>query len=217
MIEILGHIANFLYTFGSSFKNQLYLRLSFIIAAILEIIFAFLFIKGEPIWTIIIWSFPMMLINGYYFYRILQERKELYLTPEEEKIFYKSFSYIDKRYFKKILNLGKKINLKKDDLIIEEQVETEYFYLIYEGIAEVKLNGNLITYISDGIFIGEMSFLTSSKPKASVFAKTDMVLYRWNKDEMQIEKNKDRDFDNAVNAVLSNDLVAKIDRINSGG
>lgn len=217
MIELLGHIANFLYTFGSSFKNQLYLRLSFIVAAVLEIIFAFFLIKGEPIWTIIIWSFPMMIINGFYFYKLLIEKKELYLTPEEEKIYFKSFSFIDKKYFKRILNLSNKVDLKKDEQIVEEHKETDYFYLIIEGIAEVKLNGNLITYISDGILIGEMSFLTDSKPKASVFSKTEMSLYRWDKKVIKELMQKDRYFENAINAVLSNDLVAKIDRINSAG
>lgn len=215
MIEILGHLANFLYTFGSSFKKQIYLRFSFIVAAIMEIIYAFFVVKNEPLWTIIIWSIPMMFINGYYFYKLLMERNELILTPEEEKIYNKNFSFIDKKYFKKILNLADRINFTKNDMLIEEKKESEYFYLFFNGLAKVKLNGNIIAYLEEGSFVGEMGFLNNSKSSASVFANSDAVVYRWNKKLIKELMSKDRQLENSINAVLSNALIGKIDKINS--
>lgn len=214
LIEIFGHIANFLYTAGSSFKNQIYLRISFVFAALFEIYFSYFYIEGQPIWATIIWSVPLLLINLYYFIRLLQEKKQLHLTPQEEKIYFKSFSYIDKQYFKKILDKAKWVDFEKDVLIVEENKNIEYFYLIFEGIASVTVQDNLVTYITDGVFIGEMSFLTNSIPKASVKSNTKITVLRWDKKEMLNFMEKDRDIENAVKAVLSNDLVAKIERLN---
>ena len=214
IVDIFGHASEFLYTAGSSFKNQIYLRISFVFAAIFELYFGFFRIEGEPIWSIIVWSVPFMLINLYYFIRLLQEKKQLHLSPEEEKIYFKSFSYIDKQFFKKIFDKAKKVEFDLNDIIIEENKKLEYFYLITEGIASVSLNNKFITFITEGIFIGEMSFLTNSNPKATVSANTKISLLRWDKAEMLEFMEKDRDIENAVKAVLSNDLVAKIERLN---
>jgi hypothetical protein len=213
--EIFGHLANFLYTAGSSFKNQIYLRLSFVFAAMFEIYFAYFHIEGEPIWSIILWSIPLMLINLYYFIKIYKDRQQLYLTPEEEKIYYKCFSYIEKQFFKKILDKSKKIEFNKDIILVEENKQIEYFYLIVEGIASISVQDKFVTYVSDGIFIGEMSFLTNSIPKATVKAETKLSVLRWDKDEMLKYMEKDRDIENAIKVILSNDLVAKIERLNA--
>ncbi len=212
--DVIGHISNFLYTAGSSFKNQLYLRLSFVFAAIFEIYYGFYHIAGEPLWTLIVWAIPLLFINLYYFVKLMSEKKSLYLDPKEEKIYYKSFSYIDKQYFKKILDKSKWITVEEKEVIVKENSALEYFYLIYDGIASISLNEKFITFISEGIFIGEMSFLTSSSPKATVTSNTKMTLLRWDKEEMLEMMEKDRDIENAVKAVLSNDLVAKIERLN---
>lgn len=213
-IEIIGHIANFLYTAGSSFKSQIYLRLAFVLAACFEIYYGFYSVEGQILWTLVVWAVPLLLINAFYFIKLMNESKSLFLTPEEERIYYKSFSYIDKQLFKKILDKSKWINLEEKEIIIKENTKLEYFYLINEGIASISLNNKFITFITEGIFIGEMSFLTNSLPKASVICNTKMKLLKWDKEEMLQLMEKDRDFENAVKAVLSNDLVAKIERLN---
>jgi len=212
--DAIGHVANFLYTAGSTFKNQMYLRLSFVFAAMFELYFGFNAVEDKPLWTMIIWSIPLLLINAYYFIKLMNENKKLHLDPKEEKIYYKSFSYIDKQYFKKILDKSKWITLEDNEVIIKENTKLEYFYLIYDGIATISLNDKFITFITEGIFIGEMSFLTNSLPKASVYCNTKMTLLQWNKEEMLQMMEKDRDIENAVKAVLSNDLVAKIEKLN---
>lgn len=212
--DIIGNIANFFYVVGSSFKEQIYIRASFVLAAFCELFYDF-YISSEPLWTPIIWTVPMIVINGYYLGKLYHERKTLYLDEKELEVYYRNFSKIDKVVFKRIYKLAERIKVPSGTDLITENESTDSFYLVVLGIMGIYSNNNFITMSNDGTFVGEMSFLTGALPSATVRTETESELLKWNKETVRKAVEKDNEIDSAFKIILSEDLVAKIKRINT--
>jgi len=213
LVDIIGHIANFIYLVGSSFKEQIYLRASFVLAAIFELYYSFN--QNEPLWTIIIWSGGFLFFNTYYLTKFILEKKNLNLSSVEEIIYYKSFSKIDKLNFKRILKLSTIEKVNANVNIINKNEPTKYLYLIVEGLASIRNNNKILTYTRDGSFIGEMSYLTGDLPSATVHSETNMTLLKWDKDKINKIFKNDYDLESKFKTVLSDDLVSKIYKLNN--
>ncbi|MCX6146314.1 MAG: cyclic nucleotide-binding domain-containing protein [Candidatus Kapabacteria bacterium] len=208
--EIIGHIASFFYIVGSSFREQIYIRASFVLAAFFELYYDFYHTEGEPLWTPIIWTVPLILINGFYFVKLFHERKTLFLEEFEQVIYYRNFSKTDKIIFKRIIKLAENIELESNQILIEENKEIDSFYLITEGASSIYVKNNFITVINEGTFIGEMSYLTGMVPSATVKTETKVRLLKWDKAKIKKAILNDQEIDNAFKIILSEDLVAKI-------
>lgn len=58
-----------------------------------------------------------------------------------------------------------------DEHVIHEKGEAGWFYIVYDGLAEVRSRGKLITRLRAGDFFGEISLLQNSSSTADVVAK----------------------------------------------
>lgn len=213
-VSIVGYISGILYLVGSSFKDQIYLRGMIVLAASLELYYDFYAHSSEPLWPSIIFTFPLIFVNAYYFIKLYKERRNLSLDEIEEAIYKRSFSKINKVIFKRLIKLAEKIEVEPNHVIIEENKATNCFHLIVDGIASISLKGNHITYVKDGTFLGEMSYLTESLPSATVRSESPITLLTWNKHILEKAIEKDEELDNAIKITLSEDLVSKIKSLN---
>jgi CRP-like cAMP-binding protein len=83
-----------------------------------------------------------------------------------------------------LLQYGKKISFKENQIIMEEEDFSDYIYILLEGILEVTKrdkSGNeiVITQLESGSVIGEMGVFLDKKRSATVRAKTEVVLSRF--------------------------------------
>ncbi len=209
LINILGNLANLFYIIGSSFRDQIYIRASFIAAAFFELYYDF-YQGTEPLWINITWLVPLIAINSYYLIKLLYEKKTLFLEDYEQTIYYRNFSKTNKLIFKRIIKNSERVIIESNENIIKEDEDNDSFYLIVSGVASIKVKSNFITVISDGTFVGEMSFLTGHTPSATVKAETQINLLKWNKETMKKVMEEDNEVNNAFKVILSNDLIAKI-------
>ena len=83
-----------------------------------------------------------------------------------------------------ILKIAKYIKFAKDDVIIKKGEVGESFYIILEGKAGVFIDPKeeLITTISIGGIVGELSILDKQERTAWVIALEDMLLLEFNGD-----------------------------------
>ncbi len=75
-----------------------------------------------------------------------------------------------------IYSAGKKVSLKKDEVLFPEQSVQETMYIILSGSLEVYKKQNRIAVRGVGDFLGEMALLESKPRSASVRALSDAVV-----------------------------------------
>jgi Cyclic nucleotide-binding domain len=216
MVDIIGHLSNALYTIGSGFRNVVYLRTAFILAAILEIIYESL-ASAKPLWTPIIWAIALIVINIYQVLRILYEKRFLNLSDDERKVFNMIGSKMDILNFKKFMRAGEWKVYPKHTNIITEKEATERLFLLVDGEAEVKVDQRHVTHIKRGNFIGEMSFLSGELPSANVSTAVESKILSWEKGKLRMLIDKNSDLRHEVHSLFSNDLILKLINQNKKG
>jgi len=80
------------------------------------------------------------------------------------------FSGLDAKSKKALLAQGKEMTYKVGDTIVNEGTTGVGFYLILDGVAEVRKKGKTLNTLSKGQFFGEMSLIDDMPRSADVVA-----------------------------------------------
>jgi Popeye protein conserved region len=209
LIDILGHLSNAIFAFGTGFRNIIYLRTSLIIASVLEIIYN-VFVSNVPLWTPIMWSIAIIAINIFQVFYIFYQKRFLNLSEDERKVFNMIGIKMDLLNFKKFMKAGKWDNYPEHTQIITENEATERLFFLVDGEAEVKIKHKHITTIKKGNFIGEMSFLSGELPSAHVSTLTLSKILSWEKGKLKLLIDKNDDLRHEIHSLFSNDIILKL-------
>ncbi|MDC1068965.1 cyclic nucleotide-binding domain-containing protein, partial [Candidatus Kapabacteria bacterium] len=120
------------------------------------------------------------------------------------------FPTMSEIHFKNLIEISEWKDFNKNEQLVEEGIRINELILINEGQVSIKAKNNIIGHVSDGGFVGEMSFLTRSKPTASVTTVTPTTVISWNKLKLEKLMEKDPMFKNELFNVFSSDLIKKL-------
>ncbi|ROL61182.1 hypothetical protein D9V86_07130, partial [Bacteroidetes/Chlorobi group bacterium ChocPot_Mid] len=121
--DILGHVANAMYLTASSFKKIIYLRISLVIAGLLELWY-FVLTAPDDLTVSIAWGVLFVVINLYMIGLYIYEHKALYLKDDESKLYYMTFHNMEKVLFKKLMKAGHWIAAPQNSVLIRENQKT---------------------------------------------------------------------------------------------
>lgn len=211
--DILGHLGNGMYLLASGFKKIIYLRITLVIAGLLELWY-FILAAPDDLMVSIIWGVLFILINIYMIGLYIYEHKALYLKDDEAKLYYMTFHNMEKVLFKKLMKAGHWIASPPNSVLIRENQKTNTLLLLYEGKFRIDSAGKTITYLNPGSFIGEISFLTGGTATATAVSETESRLYCWDKKSLVKLLDNNPNMDIEMMKVFSSDLVNKLVRAN---
>jgi hypothetical protein len=207
--DILAHSYNLLYLTAFLVKDLLWLRVLLCIASVLEVLYSYN-AGSSPLWPNILWCSAYILANTYQFYTIYQERRKLFLTEEERRVYLAMFSSMPEIIYKRLLNISEiRQYPDKSELIIEGEMCKELL-LITDGIVCIEKHGQEITRVRNPAFMGEMSFLSGNRTTATVRAIGTVQCRVWQKKNLQDLINKDHDLHISLQTVFSLDLTQKL-------
>jgi len=212
-VDIIVHLSNGMYLIASGFKKIILLRITLIVAGLLEI-WSFLLIAADDLLINIIWGVLFVVINLFMIGLYIYEHKSLSLKDDEAKLYYLVFHKMEKVLFKKLINAGHWIASPSNSVLIRENEKTNTLLLLFEGKFRIESEGKIITYLNPGSFIGEISFITGGLATATAISETDSRLYCWDKKSLVklLEHNPNMDIE--MMKVFSSDLVNKLVRAN---
>ena len=84
--------------------------------------------------------------------------------------------------------------------------------LILDGEVDVLKDNKVITYLSRGHFVGEISFVSKEETIADVKAKTDVTYIMWTKKQIEDLKRDNKVFWIKLQNILMKDMIGKIKR-----
>ena len=93
-----------------------------------------------------------------------------------------------------IINNGQNLIIKKNKFIIQEGHQSQHLYLILKGSFNILINNQKIAKVGAGEILGEMSFIDSNPPSASVQADENAILHAIEKEKLLFKLKEDTPF-----------------------
>jgi len=199
------NISYLIILFALLLKDILWLRLVYIVAEILMILYGIYAIA----YYISIWNTLFLLINIIQVIRLIIERKPITLPHELEDIYKKVFSKMTTKEFLFFWNIGK-LHTESHTLLCEDGKVQETLSLILTGKVIVKKRHVKITELHRGSFISEMSFLTGEPASADVIAEEEIEYISWSQEKLRHLSLVNSDVLLKVQVILGKDLTNKL-------
>lgn len=206
---ILLYLGQAIQIAGSAFKDILYFRLALVIGISFELGYQFT-IGERPLWELIILSSAFVLINLVQIVILLKDRMALKLTANENRIYTLVFSNMSRHNYKKLISAAEWHHNKINYTLVKQGENLNKLFLLSQGLAEVRVNSQIIAMIRDGQFIGEMSFLTGQPTTADVVAVSDVEYVTWDKNKLNDIMRKNPEISADLQKIFNSDLINKL-------
>jgi len=206
---LITSIFNLFYLAGFIVKDILWLRVLIIIGFNIEMAYHFRDLH-KPEWAEIFWCGFYIIVNGWQFTMLYRERKNLKFTDEELALHAKVFKNMPKTAFRKLLNIAGYEDLPNDFVMIHQDTTVDKLALISDGLAKIQVDGTIVSYVRNGQFVGEMSFLSGNLTTATVTTIDETRCLLWDKAQLRELMKKDIEVEASMQMVFSSDLLSKM-------
>ena len=158
------------------------LRVYGMVAAFLIMTYT-LIVTKNPLDCHAIWSFLHFSLNGY---KLVQGYLKLYLEMKKLKPWDITcrewyFNNFTDQEFLALREYWTWVLLDEGDVLVEEGEEVDYMSMIFQGQAEIRIDGkqSVLAQIGPGSWVGEMAFFTGELASATVVAAKPTLVIRW--------------------------------------
>lgn len=206
---IITSIFNLFYLAGFIVKDILWLRVLIIIGFNIELVYHFRDLHA-PEWAEIVWCGFYILVNGYQFTMLYRERRNLKFTDEELALHAKVFKDMPKSAFRKLLNIAGQEDLPTDFVMVHQNTMIDKLALISDGLAKIEVDDAIVSYVRNGQFVGEMSFLSGNLTTATVTTIDETRCLLWDKEQLKELMKKDIEVETSLRMVFNSDLLSKL-------
>jgi len=206
---LITSIFNLFYLAGFIVKDILWLRVLIIIGFNIEMAYHFRDLH-KPEWAEIFWCGFYIIVNGWQFTMLYRERRNLKFTDEELALHAKVFKNMPKTAFRKLLNIAGYEDLPNDFVMIHQDTTVDKLALISDGLAKIQVDGTIVSYVRNGQFVGEMSFLSGNLTTATVTTIDETRCLLWDKAQLRELMKKDIEVEASMQMVFSSDLLSKM-------
>ena len=212
---LAGHLAFGLIAFSFLVKDIFWLRILSIAASLFSVFYNYV-IPAEPMWLAINWNFIFIAVNIYHIGVILYEKREVKMDDKDQELYDTLFKEMTPVEYLKISRAAKWELVKSGQRIITQGMPVPDLYLIYNGTVDVQVDGDYVTELKDGEFVGEMSFLTDKVATATCKVKYEAQCLVWKQREFKelLKRNPSLYFtiQSVLSAQVSDKLVKSSER-----
>jgi hypothetical protein len=207
--ELAGHASFALIAVSFLVKDILWLRVLSVVASVAGIAYNYV-VPSPPLWIVIYWNIFFLAINLTQIALILRERRGIEFTEEEKEIYETIFWGFAPFEYMKLLRIGEWKQAAPGDILAVQGEEVDSIMLIYNGLAEVEVDGAKVAELKDGNLVGEMSYFTGGRATATVRVLQPTRYLSWKKKAMDALSNRNPSMQATLRAVLSIDLAKKL-------
>lgn len=205
--SLLIHAGAVAYIIAFLARDELHLRLLALSGSCLYICYYFFF-PENPLWDAIISSSILVIANLIVLGRILLERTTFSLSDQEKRLF-ASFEPFSPGQFRKILKIATWEEAETETVLTREAVMLEQLFFVQSGSISITKADRTFP-LEAGQFVGEIAFILDRPPSGSVTVSEGARYIRWLHKDLHRLCDKDVAMKNALTALLTRDLAAKL-------
>ncbi len=206
MAGYLIHAANIVLLLSYSVRDILWLRILSIVAGALFIPY----FLHQGLYEPIAWNGVFVAINGFHVWRLVLQRRPVQLSEREQRLYQLVFRSLRPHEFVKLLDLATWRDCAAHETLVEQGTRLDEMMLIYSGRVGVDVDGERVTELDAGSFIGEMSFLTGEATTAAIKVTESASCVAWPMEPLRQFLRENPGLRAAWQFVIGTDLAAKL-------
>lgn len=208
--EMIGHLGYLLTLCAYLVRDILMLRALIVVACATMAVY-FAVAMAEVAWTPFVWQMLLLGVNVVWIMLLLQERRGIHFTEEEQELRETLFREFNAVEFMKLVRAGDWIDLEPDDLLTIRSQPVDRLYLVTSGEVEVEREPDKPPIrVRDGTMIGEMSFVSNNRATATVRAIQPTRCLAWKQEELAALLRRNPSMRGVVMWVIGSDLTRKL-------
>lgn len=199
------HTANVLFLLSYLVRDILWLRLLTIVA----ILTLMPYYAANDLLPPLLWNGAFTALNVYQVYRLLLERRPVRLSLEQQRLYRLGFDSLSPRDFLRLLERGTWEDHDQEVELVEQGCTLQRLTVIAEGDARVEVNGEVVSQLGPGQFVGEMSYVSGEPACARVVAMGCRCVH-WPREVLRGMLDERTDLRAALQNVIGTDLASKL-------
>lgn len=212
MNAVLVHTGYGLMLCALAARDILWLRGTLVLAQGLLAIYA----SRLGVWSIATWNVVFVLINVTWVVKILRERRAVTLPDELRLLHERHFFALTPPEFLRWWRRGRREIVRGDRLTARGEYPDALVFVL-SGRVRVTRDGEHVTDVVAGQFVGEMSLITGRPATADAEVTGEAEIVRWSIADLQALRRGDPAVWTRVQSVLGQDLVTKISAAAASG
>lgn len=212
--DIMGYVLYALAYGGSllafSMSSIFWLRLLTMVSSSFYAAYYFIF-PAKPLWPDIICEGGLVALNVVMLIVLMHRRARIKFTEEEKELHASIFSSLSLFEFFKLMRAAEWKNYAPGQTIAKEGEVVPSLYFIYDGAADVvDAENDKIAEVSDGNFVGEISFKLNQPATATVRIKVPTRMVEWSQQKLHDLLRRNPAMRSCVETLISTDMARKL-------
>ena len=197
------------FVLGYLIINQVALRLAVMVGTGLYIWY-YAIASEDPLWSAIWTSVAMGVANLIGLFNLWLRNSPLSI-PSKHRDIYAHFNLLPPGDFRKLMSAAKRQSLTSGTILTTQNTRVKSVYYVIDGGVAVEKFGERF-YLPDGIFLGEVGYLTGNRASATTVLTEDSTVLEWDVATLKNRSERDVRFKLAMDALISIDLAEKVAR-----
>lgn len=197
---------------GYATINQWALRILVMIGTIFYVWY-YAIVTDTPQWAAIWTSVAMGLANVIGIIGLWLRSSPLSI-PKKHRDIYAHFNMLPPGDFRKLMKVASRETLPEGFVLTTNNARVKAVYFVINGGVGAEKFGETF-YLPDGIFLGEVGYLTGNRASATTFLTQQSDVLRWDISDLKNQSERDVRFKLAMDAMISIDLADKVARAGS--
>lgn len=213
LVDIIFSLAAILITLSYIFRDILLLRIIAIVGAFTYVIGGLIAGFDTPgMKALIFFSLVNLLVNLYQSVLLIIERLPVLLPAELKNIYRQCFSMMTTREFAQLYKWAKIQTTQSGEVLIRQDEPVSDIIIIQKGQVDIAKENKIITKLGPNFFIGEFSFLTHEKAKATVAVSSPELTYLiWRHDDLHRLESANTQLYIKLKKAIAINMIKKID------
>lgn len=207
-VDYLIHVANVLFLLSYLVRDILWLR-TLTIVAIASLL---PYYAGNGLYAPIAWNGVFIAINLFQVYRLLLERRPVRLSLEQQRLYRLGFDRLSPRDFLRLLECARWESVDDEVVLVEQGRALERLTVLAEGAARVEVDGQWVSALGPGQFVGEMSYISGEPACARVTAERGGRCVHWSRATLERLLSDRSDLRASLQNIIGTDLACKLRR-----
>ncbi|WP_135507606.1 Crp/Fnr family transcriptional regulator [Roseovarius aestuariivivens] len=201
-----------MFVLGYLIINQIMLRTMLLIGTMLYIWY-YAVVDETPLWPAI-WASAATGTANVIGLLSLFYRGSTWAVPNKYRDIYVQFDLLPPGDFRKLMRAAHRAMKPAGFQLTREGSRVNTLYYVIDGEVEVAKSGSRFS-IPEGIFVGEVAYLTGNRASASTYLARDSDVLEWEVAMLKQRAARDPRFQLAMDAMISLDLAGKVSRAGS--
>ena len=213
-LNVIDDLANLIFVGAYWVKDILWLRLLSIVGSL--VVIPYYLLQTDPLWTPMMWSCVFISINAARAWGIMQERRPVAFTGDEQLLYDKTFSALSPQQFKRLLAIGEWQDLERGYVLHSTGDPPDSLEAVVRGELEARRGGRVLGHARAGDLLGLASVLGGSPELFDATVTQPARVMRWRLADLHQFAGADESLTSALRKIAGAAIAEKLIRFVQG-